>query len=405
MIHNWYLIFSYVLIESFLVAVLLTLGLRAFALKFNIVDQPGERKMHSDPIPLLGGVAIYLTFNLVILLNLAVLIVAPRLGFGWLEENVLSFLGENTIRPLTGIFAGAFIIFLLGLVDDIKVLSPEVKLIGQIAAALILVLSGIRLDIFLGPILHSLPLFESLSPERFDQISLLVSSGITIFWVVMMTNAMNFLDNMDGLAGGVAGIAALSFFLCVLPHEEYFICVLLMAFAGAVAGFLYHNLNPARIFMGDAGSMFCGYILATVAVLGTFYTESSGSRVAVAAPLLALCVPLFDTFSVIYIRWRNGESIMKGDKRHFSHRLVELGMTPRQAVEFIFLVAAVTGLGGVLLSQLGRLGTIVVLAQTCGIFLLIVLLMNAGKKPEPSTVGQEETETSKTTLPREIHER
>jgi UDP-GlcNAc:undecaprenyl-phosphate GlcNAc-1-phosphate transferase len=132
--------------------------------------------------------------------------------------------------------------------------------------------------------------------------------------------------------------------------------------------------------MGDAGAMFCGYILATVALLGTFYTGEGGSRVAVAAPLLALCVPLFDTLSVVYIRWKRGESIMKGDKRHFSHRLVELGMTPRQAVEFIYLVAAVAGLGAALLPQVGTGGTIIILAQTAGLFLLIVLLMQAGAR-------------------------
>lgn len=396
MIQNWYLIFSYALVESFLVAIMLTALMRHTALRFRIVDRPGLRKMHDAPVPLLGGVAIYLTFNLVILINLAVLLRAPQLGFPWLEENVLSFLGENSIRPLIGIFAGGAIIFMLGIVDDLKALSPEIKLMGQIVAAFILVLSGIHLDLFLEPLLGGIPFMSGLSEDTFQLVSATVAGGVTVFWVVLMTNSMNFLDNMDGLCGGVSGIAALSFFLIVLPQGEYFVCVMLMVFAGAVAGFLYHNLNPARIFMGDAGSMFCGYILATVAVLGTFYTESAGSRVAVAAPLLALCVPLFDTASVIWIRWRRGESIMKGDKRHFSHRLVELGMTPRQAVEFIFLVAAVTGLGGALLGQVGPTGTVVILAQTAGIFLLIVLLMRAGKGSERLRVEQEQKQQEKT---------
>jgi UDP-GlcNAc:undecaprenyl-phosphate GlcNAc-1-phosphate transferase len=193
--------------------------------------------------------------------------------------------------------------------------------------------------------------------------------------------------------------------LCVLPQHEYFVSVLLMVFIGSVAGFLYHNLNPARIFMGDAGAMFCGYILATVALLGTFYTESTPTRIAVVAPLLALCVPLFDTASVIYIRWRRGESIMKGDKRHFSHRLVELGMTPRQAVEFIFLVAGVTGLGGALLGQVGIMGTVVIIAQTAGIFLLIILLMRAGKTPERPRIEQAKEEPSSAALRGEVPQR
>ncbi len=389
---NWYLIFGYALIESFIIAICLTALMRFLAVRWGVVDQPGDRKMHSEPVPLLGGVAIYLTFNIVILVNLGLLTLATELDLAWLQENVLSFLGDDTLQPLLGIFAGAFIIFLLGIVDDIKVLSPEVKLAGQIAAALILVLSGIRLDIFLEPIIGGMPLIDRLSETQVQWFSTGVSGLVTIIWVVGITNAANFLDNMDGLCGGVSGIAALSFFLCVLPEHEYFVCVLLMVFAGSVAGFLYHNLTPARIFMGDAGSMFCGYILATVAVLGTFYTTSSPSRVAVAAPLLALCVFLFDASTVIFIRIRNGESIMKGDKRHFSHRLVELGMTPRQAVEFIFLVAAVTGLGGALLSQVGISGTLVILAQTTGIFLLIVLLMKARKTGEKRPIEQEPEE-------------
>ena len=392
MSQNWYLIFSFALLESFIVAICLTALMRVLALRWGIVDCPGDRKMHSEPVPLLGGVAIYLTFNIVILSNLGLLMLATELDFAWLEENVLSFLGPHTLQPLFGIFAGAFIIFLLGIVDDIKILSPEVKLIGQVAAALILVVSGIHLDIFLKPIIGGLPLIDRLSETQFVWFSTGVSGALTIVWVVTITNAANFLDNMDGLCGGLSGIAALSFFLCVLPQQEYFICVLLMVFAGSVTGFLYHNLSPARIFMGDAGSMFCGFILATVAVLGTFYTTSTPSRVAIAAPVLALCVFLFDALSVVVIRIRNGESIMKGDKRHFSHRLVELGMTPRQAVEFIFLVAAVTGLGGALLSQVGVLGTLVILAQMTGIFLLIVLLMNAVKRSEKGPIEQKAEE-------------
>ena len=398
MSQNWYLIFSFALLESFIVAICLTALMRVLALRWGIVDRPGDRKMHSEPVPLLGGVAIYLTFNIVILSNLGLLMLATELDFAWLEENVLSFLGPHTLQPLFGIFAGAFIIFLLGIVDDIKILSPEVKLSGQVVAALILVVSGIHLDIFLKPIIGGLPLIDRLSETQFVWFSTGLSGVLTIVWVVTITNAANFLDNMDGLCGGLSGIAALSFFLCVLPQQEYFICVLLMVFAGSVTGFLYHNLNPARIFMGDAGSMFCGFILATVAVLGTFYTTSTPSRVAIAAPLLALCVFLFDALSVVVIRIRNGESIMKGDKRHFSHRLVELGMTPRQAVEFIFLVAAVTGLGGALLSQVGVLGTLVILVQMTGIFLLIVFLMNAVKTSEKGPIEQK-TEEEEAEIP------
>jgi UDP-GlcNAc:undecaprenyl-phosphate GlcNAc-1-phosphate transferase len=376
---NWYLIFAVALVESFVLAIILTELVRRLAIRWNILDNPGHRKMHSSPVPLLGGIAIFATFNGVILINLGLLLQAQNFGLEWMETHVLDYLGDDARRKLLGIFAGGAIIFILGVVDDIKALSPEIKLVGQIAAALVLVLSGVRLDFFIAAGLDGLPIFESLSDSARANLTVGISGLGTMLWVVMMTNSLNFLDNMDGLCAGVSCIAALSFFLCLLPTEQYFVCVMLMVFAGSMAGFLFHNFSPAKIFMGDAGSMFSGYILATVAVLGTFFSGSDASRVAVAAPLLALCVPLFDTFSVIYIRWRSGESIMKGDKRHFSHRLVELGMEPRKAVDFIFLVAAVTGLGGAMLSRVDRLGTVIILAQTAGVFLLIVLLMNAGR--------------------------
>ncbi len=360
---NWYSIFAYALGASFAMSWLLTGLVRRLAIRWNILDHPGERKMQRSPVPLLGGVAIWLTFNVMIFAHLAAIIELKGFGIEWVRLNVVSFLGygAEVVVKLTGLFAGGLLIFILGVVDDLKALRPETKLLGQIVAALVLVLSGIRVDV-----LNDYPWLAAIA---------------TMFWVIMMTNAMNFLDNMDGLCAGVSVIAALAFFACVLHSGQTFVCVLLMVFAGSVAGFLYHNFNPARIFMGDAGAMFCGYILATVSILGTYYIqETTPSRVAVAAPLLALSVPIFDTLSVVFIRWRRGESIMKGDKRHFSHRLMEIGMTPSHAVEFIYLVGAVTGLGAVLLPHVDLPGTIIILLQAVGLYCLIVLLMNSGAK-------------------------
>jgi UDP-GlcNAc:undecaprenyl-phosphate GlcNAc-1-phosphate transferase len=357
---------------SFVLSAVLTHIVRKLAIRWKVLDHPGERKMQTEPVPLLGGVAIALTFYIVIIGNMLLLLSAKSLNVEWLQANVLSFLGtgQDAVWKLAGVFFGSLVIVIVGVVDDLYALRPEKKLIGQIAAALVLVLCGIRFD-FLNDVIGEHPI---------------VSSAVTIVWIVMMTNAMNFLDNMDGLCAGVSAIAALAFFACVLPTHQTFVCVLLMVFVGAVSGFLYHNFSPARIFMGDAGAMFCGYILATVGVLGTFYTaDATPSRIALAAPLLALSVPVFDTVSVVYIRWRRGESIMKGDKRHFSHRLVEVGMTPRQAVEFIYLVGVVTGLGAALLPHVDFTGTVIVLAQALGVYLLIVLLMNSGNGKKQSS--------------------
>lgn len=354
---NWYLVYAAALGASFVLASVLTRVVRSLALRWNIVDKPGERKIHVEAKPLLGGAAIVLAFYITIAVGVVIALQFSEFGTAWLQMHVTSFLGDDTLRKLLGLFLGSLIVFVLGVVDDIVMLNPEKKLVGQIIAAVVLVSFGIRLDLFID--------------------NVWLSSALTVFWIVLMTNSLNFLDNMDGLCGGISVIAAFSFFLCALPHGETFICVLLMVFAGSMAGFLYHNLHPAKIFMGDAGSMFSGFMLASVAVLTTFYRpDVNASRAVVVAPLLALSVPLFDTMSTVFIRWRKGESIMKGDKRHFSHRLVNLGMSQYQAVEFIFLVAAVNGLGAALLHQVDMTGAIIIVCQALGMFSLIVLLMN-----------------------------
>ncbi|NLV42949.1 MAG: undecaprenyl/decaprenyl-phosphate alpha-N-acetylglucosaminyl 1-phosphate transferase [Candidatus Hydrogenedentes bacterium] len=362
MLPSHYLIFMYLLGLSFVISLALTAVMRRLAFRLNILDHPAGRKSHAQPTPLLGGAAIFLTFHLVIIAHLLFLALARPYGPDWLDANLFSVMGEDGGLKLSGILIAGTLIFLLGIIDDLHVLSPWMKLAGQIGVALILVLFGIRIQAFIFT----------------DPVS---SSLITVFWIVLMMNSMNLLDNMDGLCGGVSIIAAATFFLCVQPYSIYIVIrLLLVIFAGAVGGFLFFNLPPARIFMGDSGAMFSGYFLATIATIGTFHLEGTGSRISVVAPLMALSVPLFDTLSVMYIRWRNGDSIMLGDKRHFSHRLVEVGMRPSMAVYFIYMVAALVGLNGALLPKLDLAGTVITLVQTLGIFLLIVLLMNAGKR-------------------------
>lgn len=367
---NWYLIYAYALGVSFASSLLLTEWMRRLAIRLGVLDHPGERKMQKAPVPLLGGAAIFITFCAVVTGSLLLLKPVRMFGTDWLHMHVFSFLGDEANRKLLGIFVGGVVIFVLGIIDDIKVLRPEPKLIGELIAALAVVLGGVRLDLFI--------------PDVWDAhwASVFVTGSITIIWIVLMTNAMNFLDNMDGLCAGITAIAAVAMFASLVP-DDTFVCLLLVVLAGAAVGFLYHNMNPAKIYMGDSGALFCGYVLAVASVLATFYTSESHSRTAILAPLAALSVPLFDTASVVFIRWRGRESIMKGDKRHFSHRLVTMGMTPRQAVEFIYLVGVVSGMGAVLLRQVDLWGAVVILVQIVGVFGLIVLLMSvnhAGKK-------------------------
>lgn len=361
MLPNSYVVFAYLLALSFVVSLCLTRVARKMALRWNILDHPSGHKSHKAPTPLMGGAAVFFTFYGVLLAHLLVLALLRPFGPDWIEDRLLDFLGDDGGLKLAGILVAGAFVFVLGIIDDMHVLTPWMKLAGQVFVAGILAASGLRIRVFI----FNDPITSTLA---------------TIFWVVLIVNSMNLLDNMDGLSGGISIIAAATFFLCVQPYMRYdMIRLLLVIFMGAVGGFLYFNLPPARIFMGDCGAMFCGYFLATVAVVGTFHMEGAGSRIAVAAPVMALSVPLFDTLSVIYIRWRNGDSIMLGDKRHFSHRLVEVGMRPPMAVYFIYMVAALVGLSGALLPKLDMAGTIIIMAQAAGIFMLIVLLMNAGK--------------------------
>jgi len=359
---NQYLIFTYLLAVTFILSWLLTRVMRRVALRLDVLDHPVGRKAHGKPTPLLGGVAIFGAFYIVLTAHIAALAILQPYGPEWFETKLLALLGEDGGVKLAGILIAGVMIFLLGIIDDLCVLSPWMKLVGQVTAACVLAAFGLRIRLFI---------FN-------DPIT---STVITVFWMVLIINSMNLLDNMDGLSGGVSIIAAATFFLCVQPYDAYFMVrIFLVVFAGAVGGFLCHNLPPASIFMGDCGAMFNGYFLAMVAVVGTFHLEGASPRISVVAPVMALSVPLFDTLSVIYIRWRNGDSIMLGDKRHFSHRLVEVGMRPAMAVYFIFMVAGLVGLNGVLLPYLNMTGTVIIMAQTLGIFLLIVLLMNAGKR-------------------------
>ncbi len=359
---NQYFVYAYLLIISCALSWALTRVMRMAAFRFNILDHPVGRKAHGAPMPLLGGAAIFIAFYVVVLVHLVALLLLQPYGPGWVDDKLTAMLGPDGGFKLAGILIAGVMIFLLGIIDDLHVLSPWMKLIGQIIIALVLAAFGLRIRMFI---------FNDPYTSTFA----------TVCWVVLIVNSMNLLDNMDGLSGGVSIIAAATFFLCVQPFDTYLMVrVLLVIFAGAVVGFLWHNLPPATIFMGDSGAMFNGYFLATVAVVGTFHLEGASPRIAVVAPVMALSVPLFDTLSVIYIRWRNGDSIMLGDKRHFSHRLVEVGMRPAMAVYFIFMVAGLVGLNGALLPYLNMGGTVIIMAQTGGIFLLIVLLMNAGKK-------------------------
>lgn len=281
---------------------------RRAALRVGVVAVPRTRDLHVAPVPLLGGAAIYAAFVLALLL------------FG----------DRFYIRELVAILLGATLISLFGLADDRWSLAPSVKLGGQALAGVVLLLGGTQVQLFAQPWLNW---------------------ALTLIWVVGITNALNFLDNMDGLSGGVATIASAFFLLLAAMNEPRQVLVGTMAAAlmGACLGFLRYNLNPATIFMGDTGSLFLGFILAALAIKLRFL--SNVPLVTWMVPLCVLALPIFDTALVCVARLRRGVNpFTTAGKDHLSHRLHALGLTRREAVLSCYLLAGACGLVGVYLT-------------------------------------------------------
>jgi UDP-GlcNAc:undecaprenyl-phosphate GlcNAc-1-phosphate transferase len=345
-----------------LVAVAFALGVALCALvrlaapRVGLVDRPGGRKAHRRPTPLGGGFAIWLTVVLILGAGAAVAWLQPS----WLPALVRVHLPGAKARSgsLLGLMALATIIMVVGLADDRRPLGWRPRLAVQLGLATVVA-------VFYGRI----TLFPPLSHPAFGGI-------LTVLWIAGLTNAFNFLDNMDGLAGSVGLIAALLFATAQLAVGSLFVPAVLLVLVGAIGGFLFHNIYPARLFMGDAGSNFLGFLLGSLTVIGTFtrpYSESD-SPAGVLVPLLVMAVPLYDSLSVMLIRWREGRSLFQPDRRHFSHRLVERGLTPPRAVATIDLVTLAGGLGALLLHRLDWSGAAVVLAQTACLLGVVAVL-------------------------------
>jgi len=362
---EWFSLFSVfagaVLLSSLLVPVMIKLAFR-----FDVLDHPGYHKTHVNVHPLLGGGAIYGTFMIILLSGLGVLGLAKLnslSGFPEFQHNLQNQLPVlmTALPRLLTLLVGGTALFILGLFDDMRGVgfSYKLKFAVQIVVAIMVVWSGIRLEF--------LP---------YSWLNMLV----TILWIVGITNSFNLLDNMDGLSSGVAVIISLILGILTIQQGQYFSALILLALSGSMLGFLLYNFHPSKIFMGDAGSLFIGFMLAVLTVSSSYVTTQSASRLPVVIPVLILGVPLFDTFSVMIIRWKEKRPLFVGDNSHFSHRLVKLGMSVRQAVTFIYLVTLCVGLSAILIPELNMLESIIVLVQEFLVFGLITLLMLKGKK-------------------------
>ena len=285
--------------------------------------------MHNHPIPRMGGLAIFLGFLL------STLIFVPM---------------SSSMR---GMLLGGVIIVILGIFDDIYALPALPKLLVQIAAALVAVLHGNVIQVLSNPNIFSENPYWTLGS---------LAVPLSVIWIVAITNAVNLIDGLDGLAVGVATISSLTMLVIAMLVSENVVALMMAALAGGCIGFMPYNLNPAKIFMGDTGSTFLGFVLATVSIQGLFkfYTIIS-----FAVPFLMLGLPLFDTCFAILRRLAKGQSPMAPDRSHVHHRLIDMGFNQKQAVAILYVISAILGLSAVVLTTSGALKAMVLLCALC----------------------------------------
>lgn len=312
------------------------------ALQNALVDLPGERRVHTLPVPRLGGVAVFLAT--LVGMGLA-------LAGGWVQEGINASL-------ILGIVLGGGILFVTGLLDDVRTLSPRGKLAGQLLAATVVYALGFRIEML------------SIWPSLDFSVGWL-SLPLTLLWVVGVTNAFNLIDGLDGLATGIAIVALGTTLTTALMMGRADVAATSAALLGALIGFLVFNFNPARIFLGDSGSLFVGFMLATLSVHGS--TKSSTAVLAI-VPLLALSLPIVDTFLAMARRWLRGVEFSKADGRHIHHQLLALGLTHRTTVVVLYVVSAALASVGMLAVFAPPERVVVVTAVGGGISLVLLLL-------------------------------
>jgi len=318
------------LVVALVVSFLMTPVVKTFAYKVGAIDVPKDsRRMHKVPIPRLGGLAIFIGFMVSILLFVPI---TPE---------------------MKSILLGAVIIVVLGVVDDILALPAMLKFVVQIAAALIPALGGVRILAFSNPNIFSSNLYWVLGN---------LSIPFTVIWIVAITNSVNLIDGLDGLANGVSAISATTMLVIALLTSEIQVAVVMAALVGACVGFMPYNLNPAKMFMGDTGATFLGYILATMSIQGLFKYYAVISFV---VPFLILGLPIFDTSFAFIRRIAHGQSPMHADRGHIHHRLIDMGLNQKQAVATLYVISAILGLSAVVLTTGGEQRAMLLFLALC----------------------------------------
>jgi UDP-GlcNAc:undecaprenyl-phosphate GlcNAc-1-phosphate transferase len=307
--------------------------------KFELYDLPGERKVHTEPIPRLGGIGIFIS----------VLIMALITG---LLKN----------PELRKIIIASSAIFLLNLFDDLKKngINNRIKLVFQIIISIILYYSGIKISLFLN--------------------NEILRFFVTIFWITGIMNSFNLIDNMNGLSSGLGIISTLFFSIIFFQEGKNELMYLCLILSFSLSGFFIMNFPKAKIFIGDCGANFLGFILAAVSITGTYVVETRLTRLPVIAPILILSVPIYDTLSVMIIRKLKGYSIFRADTNHVSHRLTKMGLSQKNSVLVIFLISIISGIGAFMLRDLFLKSALILLFQLFIFYILITILIYAGKK-------------------------
>jgi UDP-GlcNAc:undecaprenyl-phosphate GlcNAc-1-phosphate transferase len=313
---------------------------KSFAQRVGAIDVPkDERRVHDHPIPRLGGLAIFLGFLL----------------------SVVLF--ADISRQVQGILLGSVVIVIVGVIDDIVPLPALLKFFVQIGAALIAVYHGVVINIISNP-----NIFSSSDFLNFGMLSI----PITVLWIVAITNSVNLIDGLDGLAVGVSTISSVTMLIIAVVVADANVAIIMAALAGACVGFMPYNLNPAKIFMGDTGALLLGYVLATVSIMGLFKFYAI---ISFAVPFLVIGLPLFDTVFAVFRRVLSGRSPMSPDRGHFHHRLIDMGLSQKQAVAILYSVSAILGLAAVVITTSGEIRAIIIIiafvvAAAIGLFVL-----------------------------------
>ncbi len=333
---------------AFLVAFAATPMVISLAHKLNAIDVPKDkRRIHKKPTPLIGGLAIFYGF------------IVSVLCFATLD------------RETVGILIGCVIIVVVGMIDDITDMKASVKLMCQILAAAVVVYSGVRIEHFANP-------FSAWIGPPYIVLNFWVSVAITVFWIVGVCNAVNLIDGLDGLAVGVSSIAAICMLALTLISNSLNVAIITAAVAGAAFGFLPYNFNPAKIFMGDTGALFLGFVLACISVQGFLKLSAI---ISFAIPFLVLGLPIFDTVFAIARRVSSGRSPMSPDRGHLHHKLLDMGFSQKQTVAILYTLTAVLCLTAVVISIRGYLRGVFLILSIMIIILASLKLMGQLRDP------------------------